>query len=279
MTYTRNLACVLAVAAAFWLGAGQAAAQTCPADCPNNGCVTGWWPSTVQTAHELRCALCNDNCDSIAIQTGAVLEGSFTITRSVELVGDTRPVNMPELRLGPFDTGSVLHITPGGHHVVLEGLRIADGAAGSPGGGGLFNEEGRVEIRSCVFENNRVTGLLATDVGGAILNRLGTMQISDSTFSNNGSPFGGGAIASIGRLAGFEDMDPPPEDRLGNLVDAFHAVVSSAPEFEPWAWISNPSVPGWARPAPRSSCVVGIATSRTSATAAPTSPGAAHSTS
>ena len=74
----------------------------------------------------------------------------------------------------------------------------AVGAANHDGGGGIFNDGGRLAIAGAEISGNMAAGPDST--GGGLLNRLGVVTIENSTLSGNMSDSGGGGIANYGTL-------------------------------------------------------------------------------
>ncbi len=94
--------------------------------------------------------------------------------------------------------GGILIPTGGGSFddfAIIRNVIVSDNNANS--GGGLYNDEGFVEVIDSVFSNN-----VATEDGGGIFNEVGdaggTLIIDGSTFENNTATSGGGIFAFRG---------------------------------------------------------------------------------
>jgi len=87
----------------------------------------------------------------------------------------------------------VFHVTDGSA-LHLEQLTVKNGdiPTGSGGGGGVFVENGSLELDYTVFEDNYANGIAAGDVGGAIkIGATGSLQADDCLFKDNGAHYGG----------------------------------------------------------------------------------------
>jgi hypothetical protein len=91
-------------------------------------------------------------------------------------------------------SGSILVLNPG-TRVALNG---ASGDGPNEGGGGLFNNGGRVAITGTVIDNNWADGSNAS--GGGILSLGGGVTLDNSTVSGNDATGDGGGIVNNGTL-------------------------------------------------------------------------------
>ncbi len=107
---------------------------------------------------------------------------------------------------GPSDGEAILETdledrlihTHAGSDVTLSHLTIRGGAPKNQsvgGGGGIFNQAGRVTVRHCIISDNRAP------LGGGIYNGQGTVRITSSQLRNNTAQSGGGLITLFGHAA------------------------------------------------------------------------------
>jgi hypothetical protein len=75
---------------------------------------------------------------------------------------------------------------------------IARGADHTNGGGGIFNDGGRLAVARAELSGNSAFG--ANSTGGAILSAAGITTIENSTISGNTATSAGGGIANFGTL-------------------------------------------------------------------------------
>ncbi len=93
-----------------------------------------------------------------------------------------------------------------GVHFALESLTIVDGLDGATNNagaaaGGLYNDNGRVDVVQCAFIGNGAVGNNGGSAsGGAIYNNLGLLNITNSIFLNNSAT--GGEIPYEGPVGG-----------------------------------------------------------------------------
>ena len=92
------------------------------------------------------------------------------------------------------------HIVQGGDNAILEGFTVVGGNAnglfqgGYGVGGGLYNDNCRLVVANCTFEENAALN------GGAIFNSGGTLAVSESIFVANHASQGGALVNLNGHL-------------------------------------------------------------------------------
>lgn len=92
------------------------------------------------------------------------------------------------------------HIVQGGDNAILEGFTVAGGNAnglfqnGYGQGGGLYNDNCRIVVSNCTFEEN------AAFNGGAIFNAGGTLAVHESIFVANLASQGGALVNLNGHM-------------------------------------------------------------------------------
>jgi hypothetical protein len=85
----------------------------------------------------------------------------------------------------------------GGATLNLTGLTIANGLCNNCAGGGLYTEDGTININHGTFSGNSADcGPDCGISGGAIANRGSVLNVSNSTFAGNSASSGGGGIYS-----------------------------------------------------------------------------------
>src|SRR5262245_24376144 len=149
-------------------------------------------------AGSLRAAVAQANAlpgaDTIDFQPGltgtiALTGGQLDLTDDLTITGpgaDTLTVSGSNISR-VFTVGA-------GKTVLISGLTIARGNAGSGGGGGILNSGGTLTVRDSTFTGN------AAVTGGGIDSANGRLTVSGSTFTRNAAtgPFGsGGGIAKV----------------------------------------------------------------------------------
>ncbi len=114
--------------------------------------------------------------------------GDLDIEAYVSIVGNETTISG-----GGIDR--VFHINPTGTddvRVSISGVTIRDGDPGDSDGGGIYNDNGRVQITDSMLTNNEAR------LGGGILSVDGTLVIHSSTvFSNTSSYIGGGIVVYV----------------------------------------------------------------------------------
>lgn len=130
------------------------------------------------------------------LRVRGVCVGSFTISRSLELIG-VATAAFPTPTLDGDAAGRVLTIRAGS--VSLDDLLITDGAVPADVGGGGISNAGALTLRG----STSVSGNVAGDRGGGILSAHGTLVMNgSSSVSGNialGS-LGGGVLVDRGRF-------------------------------------------------------------------------------
>jgi hypothetical protein len=87
---------------------------------------------------------------------------------------------------------------------VVTGNRAA-GAEADQGGGGLYNDGGRLVVVGSTVEDNRATGELGS--GGGILNVLGELAVGDTVVEGNRAKRAGGGIETSAGRVRLTDVD------------------------------------------------------------------------
>ncbi|GEM_PF-3253834 len=114
------------------------------------------------------------------------LQGQIIITKSLVIDGSTAAIS-PTISGG--NVTRTLTIKAGAV-VMLDHLRIIDGAAPVGNGGGIYNA-GNLDVRNSAFVSNSAISALNSDYGGAIYNS-GIVTVSHSLFISNTADLGGG---------------------------------------------------------------------------------------
>jgi CSLREA domain-containing protein len=154
----------------------------------------------------LRSANLNTAVDACAAGSGddhiSVPAGTYSLTRAgasedAAVTGDLDITgNMSIAGAGATQTivraavaDRVFHVT-GAHAVMISDLSIRDGDSGSGHGGGVYNAQGLLTLRSCVISDNDSGG-----DGGGVANRFGGGVIIDGcTISDNTAAVQGGGL-------------------------------------------------------------------------------------
>ena len=89
---------------------------------------------------------------------------------------------------GHESIGSALYIEGSGASVTISNC-VLDSNSSDNGGGGIFNDQAKLNVVGCTFTNN------STDSGGgAIFNSFGALSVQGSTFASNVATYSGAAI-------------------------------------------------------------------------------------
>lgn len=118
-------------------------------------------------------------------------DGLPEITGNVRISGDRTIIQRAPSITTAF---RIFHVTQTGN-LTLDSLTVRGGEASgngfAAGGGGLFNDHGRLTLTDVTVRNNRA-GFLA----GGIWNNLGTLVLKDTSVRDNTSIIGGGVATS-----------------------------------------------------------------------------------
>jgi hypothetical protein len=124
---------------------------------------------------------------SNVIGTIILTNGQLAISKGLSITGP----GAPGITVSGNNASRVFDITGG--PVYLFNLTIANGNAGSPGGGGIFSET----ASSLVLSNCTLSGNVTSDSGGGIANN-GSVWAYNCTFSGNQGRNGGGIYTYAG---------------------------------------------------------------------------------
>jgi hypothetical protein len=140
--------------------------------------------------HVLGLALLTNN-DTISIQAGTYTAGEtfpLLINKTLTLMGVGNPVIDAGASNGVIEIGSVA--------VTIDGVTIRNGSVSTNpnnGGGGIFNNGGKLILKNSVVTKNKATG-----GGGGIYIQGGSLDLDTSIVSDNDGGNGTGGIYNLG---------------------------------------------------------------------------------
>ena len=136
----------------------------------------------------------NDTINFAAGVTGAIVitSGLPDLQTNINLQGPganvlavTLDANAPALRIF-----TITGLTGPDPTVSISGLTISHGIDAQSGGGGIYNDGGRLTLTSCILTGNKAFAF----GGGAIYSQSGSLTLINCTFSGNTSSGDGGGI-------------------------------------------------------------------------------------
>ena len=137
---------------------------------------------------------------------------------------------------GLWNSAAGLMILHGG--TAIRG-NTAVGSANHDGGGGIFNDGGRLAVARAEISGNMATGPDST--GGGLLNRLGVVTVENSTVSGNMSDSGGGGVANFGTMLSTNNTI------VLNIADPSGTKINAGGVYTPlgaWTELRNTIVAG-----------------------------------
>ncbi|WP_381802291.1 hypothetical protein [Streptomyces niveus] len=118
-------------------------------------------------------------------------DGLPEITGNVRIHGDHTTIQRASGATGAF---RIFHVTQGGR-LSLDSLTVRGGEASgdgfAAGGGGIFNDHGKVTLTGVTIRSNR-----ADFIAGGVWNQLGTLVLKATTIHDNTSRVGGAVVTS-----------------------------------------------------------------------------------
>jgi hypothetical protein len=146
----------------------------------------------------LRQAILDANGTTGADTITFTLSGTITLASTLPAIADELTIDGSGQSITISGDNKVRVITVnGGATLNLTGLTIANGLCNNCAGGGLYTEDGTININHSTFSGNSVDCGPACGIsGGAIANRGSVLNVSNSTFAGNSASFGGGGIYS-----------------------------------------------------------------------------------
>ena len=123
------------------------------------------------------------------------VSGTITLTSGELLVTDSLTIDGPgaaSLTISGNNASRVLTVGSSSVALTVEGLTVANGAAGGGDGGGIHSYDGTLTVANSIFSGN------SAEYGGAINNFGGTVAVANTIFSGNSASSSGGGINSYG---------------------------------------------------------------------------------